>query len=255
VFRKLVVSFLFVGLLGAACTSSSAHGPSPLGGRSPSAPASAATASGYHPTIDPANFASAVDNPYFILTPGTTFVYEGTKDGESQRDVVEVLSRKKVILGVTCTVVSDVATHDGKPLEATEDWYAQDKHGNVWYFGEDTKEYDEHGKVASTEGSWESGVDGAQPGIVMPAHPQVTESHRQEFYQGHAQDMFWVLSLSQKITVPYGSSQAALLTMEWTPLDPKVIDQKYYVPGVGLVLEASATGPNERTELVSVNGP
>jgi hypothetical protein len=189
------------------------------------------------------------------LTPGTTFVYEGTKDGESQRDEVVVTQRTKVILGVTCAVVSDVATHDGKPLEATEDWYAQDKDGNVWYFGEDTKEYDEHGKVASTEGSWEAGVDGAQPGIVMPAHPQVTDSYRQEFYQGHAEDMFWVLSLSQKIAVPYGSYRGALLTMEWTRLEPKVIDQKYYVAGVGLILETSASGPRERTQLVSVTGP
>jgi hypothetical protein len=207
------------------------------------------------PAIDPANFVSTIDNPYFTLTPGTTFVYEGTKDGESQRDEVVVTRRTKVILGVTCVVVSDVATHDGKPLEATEDWYAQDRDGNVWYFGEDTKEYDEHGKVASTEGSWEAGVDDAKPGIVMPAHPQVTDSFRQELYPGHAEDMFWVISDTQKVSVPFGSFADALLTMEWTPLEPKVIDQKYYVSGVGLVLEASATGPEERFQLVSVTVP
>ncbi len=254
--KKLTLFLCLGALVGAACTSSPAPTPSSVAGGTPSGPSPQASslASG-QPAIDPANFVARIDNPYFSLIPGTTFVYEGTKDGERQRDEVKVSAETKVILGVTCVLVNDVASHNGTPLEVTKDYYAQDKDGNVWYFGEDTKELDEHGNVVSTEGSWQAGVDGAEPGIFMPAHPQVTDSFRQEFYKGHAEDMFWVLSLSQKVTVPQGSYQDALLTMEWTPLDPKVIDQKYYVSGLGLVLEASATGPNERFQLVSVTKP
>jgi hypothetical protein len=253
--RRFAVSLCFAGLLGAACTSSPAPVSSPGGGGSPTAAAFPTTVTSSLPAIDPANFLSTIDNPFFSLIPGTTFVYEGTKDGERQRDEVKISAETKVIRGVTCVVVNDVASHNGTPLEVTEDWYAQDRDGNVWYFGEDTKELDEHGKVVSTEGSWQAGVDGAEPGIFMPAHPQVTDSFQQEFYKGHAEDMFWVISMNEKVEVPYGSFDAALLTLEWTPLDPKIIDRKYYVSGLGLVLEASATGPNERFQLVSVTRP
>jgi hypothetical protein len=250
---KGVIWFCIACLIGGACTSSPS--PSRAGGSPSIRPAASSLTATGRPAVDPADFVSTIDNPYFSLIPGTTFVYEGIKDGERQRDEVKVSSKTKVILGVTCVVVNDVASHDGTPLEVTEDWYAQDKDGNVWYFGEDTKELDENGKVVSTEGSWQAGVDGAQPGIFMPANPQVTDSFRQEFYEGHAEDMFWIISLSQKVEVPYGSFDAALTTLEWTPLDPKIIDRKYYVSGVGLVLEASATGPNERFQLVGVTMP
>jgi hypothetical protein len=254
--RTLAIRLCMVALLGAACTSSPAPTSSSIPGRTSGEPSPQATAlASGHPAIDPANFVSTIDNPYFSLIPGTTFVYEGTKDGEHQRDEVKVSAETKVILGVTCVTVNDVASHNGTPLEVTKDWYVQDKDGNVWYFGEDTKELDEHGNVLSTEGSWQAGVDGAEPGIFMPAHPKVTDSFQQEFYKGHAEDMFWVISMDQKVKVPYGSFDGALLTLEWTPLDPKVIDQKYYVSGVGVVLEASATGPNERFQLVSVTRP
>ena len=252
--RNLIISLGVAGLVAAACTSSPTPSPSRLAAGSPNATVPSTTGSPYRPAIDPANFGGPVDNPYFALIPGTKFVYKGTKDGESQVDEVIVTDRTKVIMGVTCVAVSDVAKHGRTLLESTEDWYAQDKDGNVWYFGEDTKEY-EKGKVSSTEGSWQSGVDGAQPGIVMPAHPKVTDSYRQEFYPGQAEDMFWVLSLSQKVSVPYGSYSDALLTMEWTPLEPEVIDQKYYVAGVGLVLETSAAGPHETARLVSLTRP
>jgi hypothetical protein len=219
---------------------------------SPSAGAVASpTASGYWPQIDPANFSSTIDNPYLPMTPGTTFVYEGTTEGEGQQDVMVVTRQTKEILGVACVVVKDTARHDGALLEQTDDWYAQDGDGNVWYFGEDTKEYEE-GKVVSTEGSWVAGVDGAQPGVVMPAHPQVTDSFRQEYYPGHAEDLFWIVGLAQPVSVPYGQFEKAALTLEWTRLEPDVIDRKYYVPGVGLVLEASAAGPQERAVLVSI---
>jgi hypothetical protein len=253
-FGKLTAALATLALAG-ACTSSSrptagsATSPTPTSSLAPSP-----TGSSYQPAIDPANFVSVVDNPYMTWEPGTTYVYAGIKDGESQRDEVVVTEQTKLILGIPCVVVQDTATHQGTLLEKTEDWYTQDKEGNVWYFGEDTAEY-EDGKVASREGSWQAGVDGAQPGIVMPAHPQVTDSFRQEYYQGHAEDTFWIVSLTQSVSVPYGRFSNALLSMEWTRLEPKVIDQKYYVPGIGVVLEASAAGDMERAELVSVTKP
>jgi len=240
-------------LVAGACTSST--GPA-AGGSSPKRPETApsATDSGYRPVIDRANFVSTIDNPFFPLKPGTTFVYEGVKDGDSQRDEVVVTRRTKVVLGIPCVVVEDTATHGGTLLEKTEDWYTQDANGNVWYFGEDTAEY-ENGKLASTEGSWQAGVDGAQPGIVMPAHPNVTDSFRQEYYPGQAEDTFWIVSLAQSVTVPFGHFDDALLSLEFTRLEPKVIDEKEYVRGVGLVRESAAAGPKEVAELVSVTRP
>ena len=121
---------------------------------------------------------------------------------------------------------------DGNLTEKTFDYYAQDKKGNVWYFGEDTKEY-ENGKVVSTKGSWEAGVDGAKPGFIMQADPKVGETYRQEYYEGEAEDMAKVLSLSESVTVPYGSFDQVLVTKEWTPLEPGLVEHKYYAPGVG----------------------
>lgn len=250
-------------LVGVSCTSSpaskSASKESPRG-TSPATlgtgePPPSSSASGYRPAISPADFVQTIDNPYLPLIPGRTYVYRGVKEGESQRDEVVVTDRTKVIMGVTCVAVSDTATHGSRLLEKTEDWYAQDKEGNVWYFGEDTASYDEKGNVESREGSWESGVGGAQPGIVMPAHPQVTDSFRQEFYQGQAEDMFWIVSLSRSVSVPFGKFQSVMETLEWTPLEPRVIDTKFYVAGVGNVLEIAAAGDKERAELVSVTKP
>jgi hypothetical protein len=240
-------------LVAGACTSS--PGPA-AGGSSPKRPETApsATDSGYRPVIDPANFVSTIDNPFFPLKPGTTFVYQGVKDGASLRDEVVVTGRTKMVLGIPCVAVEDTSTHDGTLLEKTEDWYTQDAEGNVWYFGEDTAEY-ENGKVSSTEGSWQAGVDGAQPGIVMPAHPSVPDSFRQEYYPGQAEDTFWIVSLTHPVSVPYGHFDDALLTLEFTRLEPKVIDEKEYVRGVGLVRESTAAGPKEVAELVSVTRP
>jgi hypothetical protein len=183
-----------------------------------------------------------------------TLVYEGVRDGRSQRDVVEVTNTTKVVMGVTCVVVLDTATHNGSLIEKTEDWFAQDKDGNVWYFGEDTAEY-EHGKVVSREGSWEGGVNGAQPGIIMPAHPQVPASYRQEYLKGHAEDMAWIVSTGGSVQVPAGSFHDVLLTIEWTRLEPGVIDKKLYAPGIGIIKELTAAGPNETANLVSFTKP
>ena len=137
------------------------------------------------PVIDPANFVSVISNPYLPLTPGTVFRYEGTTDGRPEVNTVRVTHQTKRLLGVFCVVVADSVWVEEKLEEVTADWYAQDKDGNVWYFGEDSKAY-ENGQVVSTEGSWEAGVDGAQPGYVMKANPQVGESYRQEYYEDEA---------------------------------------------------------------------
>jgi hypothetical protein len=202
-------------------------------------------------TLDP-RFSAHVDNPYFPLTPGTTLVYRGVKDGERSRDVVRVTHRTKVIDGARCVAVDDRLYLAGRLEEQTTDWYTQDRQGNVWYFGEATAELDANGHVKTTEGSWQAGRDGARPGIFMPAQPRVGQSFRQEFYKGHAEDHFRVVSLHATVRVPYSSTKSALLTKEWTPLEPGVIDHKYYVRGVGTVLEQSVKGGNERNELIAL---
>ena len=184
----------------------------------------------YAPHIDPAEFTTKVDNEYFPLKPGTTFVYEGGQE----RDEMAVTSDTKKVMGVKCVVVNDKAWEDGKLIEKTYDWFAQDKEGSVWYFGEDTKEY-KNGKVVSTKGSWEAGVDGAKPGIIMQAHPKVGQSYRQEYYKGEAEDMAKVQSLSDSVTVTYGSFDHVLVTKEWSPLEPSYSEHKYYAHGVGQV--------------------
>jgi hypothetical protein len=213
----------------------------------------AASASASGP--DPGDFVGRVDNPWFPLVPGTTFVYRGVKDGKSARDVVTVTHATKTIQGVHCTAVRDRLYLAGRLEERTTDWYAQDRRGNVWYFGEATAELDRAGHVTSTEGSWLAGRDGAQAGIFMTARPMVGQSRRQEYYKRYAEDHFAVVSLRARVSVPYTSSNRALLTKEWTPLEPGTLDHKYYVRGIGNVKEVTVKGPLERSELVSVQRP
>jgi len=206
------------------------------------------------PVFDPNNFVAVVDNPYFPLPVGRTLVYSGIKDGQTQRDTVTITSQSKVILGVTATVVSDVADHDGTLLEKTSDWYAQDKQGNVWYLGEDTVAYLSHGKT-DTSGSWEAGVKGAVPGIVMEANPQIPDAYRQEYLAGEAEDTAWVVDRGGTVSVPYGKVRNVLTTLEATRLEPGAYDQKIYGPGIGIVVEQSLTGDVENAKLESVSGP
>lgn len=204
----------------------------------------------YQPVINPADFVDRIDNPYFPLDPGTVFRYvTNSKAGQEVDDMV-VTHDTKMILQVFATVVLDSVYTNGDLTEATADWYAQDKAGNVWYFGEDSKELD-HGQVVSTEGSWEAGVQGAQPGIVMEANPQVGDVYRQEFQAGVAEDMAKVTGLDVPITVPYGSF-SCLETLESTALTPNDRARKYYARGVGNVLELTPKGGKVRGELVSV---
>jgi len=197
-------------------------------------------------------FAPRVDNPWFPLTPGTTLVYRGVKDGKTARDVVKVLHTTRTIQGVRCTSVSDRLYLAGRLEERTTDWYAQDLRGNVWYFGEATAELDRSGHVTSTEGSWLAGRHGARAGIYMPARPHVGQTGRQEYYKGHAEDNFAVVSVNARVSVPYVSSTRAVLTKEWTPLEPGTLDHKYYVRGIGTVKEVTVKGPPERDVLISV---
>lgn len=206
------------------------------------------------PAFDAANFAGGpIDNPWFPLTPGTTLVYKGIKDGKRATDVVHVTGRTKTIQGVACVAVEDELVFAGGWIgEKTTDWYAQDLSGTVWYFGERTAEYDRQGNVVSTEGTWLSGVDGAKAGIFMPADPQVGYTARQEYYPGHAEDHFRITSMDASVSVPYGSFQHAMRTREWTPLEPGVRDAKFYVKGIGEVLEEAVRGPLEVFRLVQV---
>ena len=196
-------------------------------------------------------FVRTVDNPWFPLRPGTTFVYHGVKDGAPTRDVVHVTHGARVIDGVRCTAVTDRLSSSGRLTERTTDWYAQDRGGTVWYFGEDTAELDATGRVTSREGSWLAGVNGARAGVFMPAHPRVGQAFRQEYLKGHAEDHFRVLDLHASARTPAVDSERALLTREWTPLEPGVVDHKLYVRGVGLVDERTVRGGDERNVLAS----
>jgi hypothetical protein len=182
----------------------------------------------YNPRINPADFTTTIDNEYFPMEPGTTFFYEG---GTEHSEMTVTHDTRKV-MGVKCVVVDHREWEGEKLIEKTYDWFAQDKEGTVWYFGEDTKEY-ENGEVVSTKGSWEAGVDGAKPGIVMPSDPKVGHSYHQEYYPGEAMDMARVLSFDASVRVPYGRFDHALETREWTPLQPGFSEKKYYVRGVG----------------------
>jgi hypothetical protein len=205
-----------------------------------------ADAGAYDPVIRPEDFVSEVTNQYLPLKPGTLFTYKS----EDEDNTVEVLSETKTILGVTCTVVLDKVFEGGDLIEETYDWYAQDKDGNVWYMGEDSKTYS-NGVITSTAGSWEAGVDGAKPGIIMKADPKPGDSYRQEYYEGEAEDMGDVVSLGESVTVPAGTYTDCLKTRDWTPLEPGVSEFKYYAPGIGFVLETAPDGSG-RLDLISV---
>jgi hypothetical protein len=205
----------------------------------------------YEPVIIPSDFVLHIDNPYFPLVPGTTFVYEGVSEDGNETSEMRVTDETKIIMNITCTVVHDRVWLEGELIEETYDWYAQDRDGNVWYFGEDSKEI-EHGVVVSTEGSWVAGVDGAQPGIVMLADPIVGKEYRQEYLKGEAEDMAEVLALNESVTVQYGTFTHCLLTRDWTPLEKGVAENKYYENGVGLVKEVLVSGGTGHMELVRV---
>ena len=206
----------------------------------------------YSPTILPADFVDAVDNPYFPLALGSRWVYEGEADtpGKTEHTVVVVLPDRKEIMGVSTTTVRDTVRVDGEVIEDTLDWYAQDTDGNVWYFGEAVKNY-ENGKVVDTDGSFEAGVDGALPGIVMKAHPAVGDAYRQEFHAGAAEDLGRVERVDAAKAVPAGRYTKVVVTTDWNPLEPDVVEQKAYAPGVGVIFEEHVKGGTGTISLLS----
>ena len=200
--------------------------------------------------LDPAQFSSTIDNPWWPMKPGSRWLYrEVDVDGSQQRVEVTVMRQTRKIMGIDTRVVHDVVSEDGQLVEDTFDWYAQDAQGNLWYMGEDTKEY-ENGKVTTTEGSWQAGVDGAQPGVLLPARPSRGMAYRQEYYKGQAEDAAEVLSVDEMATVPTGFYQHVLMTKETTPLEPKLLEYKFYAQGVGPVLAVAVSGGSDREELV-----
>jgi hypothetical protein len=217
-------------------------------------PAASDPCATYQPQVpDPSQFVSVIDNPYYPLPVGRTLVYRGVRDGQNQTDRVTVTDQTKVIDGITATVVHDVATHDGNLLEKTTDWYAQDDQGNVWYLGEDTKAYEPNGKI-DTSGSWQTGVNGAKPGIIMEADPQVPDAYRQECLAGQALDTAWVVRVGGSMKVPYGTVHHVLRSLEVTELEPDVVDEKVYGRGLGIVFEHALAGGQEVARLVRVEG-
>jgi hypothetical protein len=208
----------------AAGSASAAHGP----------PAPKASHFGHN--------SSRVTNPWFPLARGSVYVSDGQKDGKQARDVMRVTRNVKTIAGIRAAVVADQLYLNGQLAERTTDWYAQDKRGTVWYLGEKTAVLNASGKVTSTEGSFLNGRDGARGGIFMPAQPQVGQSGQQESFKGQAEDRFRILTLPTSITTPAVSSNNAMLTEETTPLEPGVVDHKYYVQGIGTVKEQQVAG-------------
>lgn len=254
--RGARIILLSAALFAGAC-SSTEEDPNKAVGQTKPASASLAESTGAQlpqgsepANLDPADFVARIDNPYWPMAPGSKWVYrEYAPKGAVQRVEVTVTRKTKDILGIAATVVHDIVTEGGQVVEDTWDWYGQDRAGNLWYLGEDTKEY-ANGKVASTEGSWEAGVDGAEPGVVVPAAPQAGMEYRQEYYKGEAEDLGKILSLDEWVQVPAGFYDGVLMTRDYTPLEPKVLEHKFYAPGVGPALVLAVSGGAGREELI-----
>jgi hypothetical protein len=205
-------------------------------------------------SLNPAGFTTNIDNPYWPMKPASRWVYRETdSEGAEQRVVVTVTRKtKKIANGITARVVHDVVTEGGKPVEVTDDWYAQDRAGNIWYLGEHTTEY-ENGKPTTTKGSFEAGVDGAQPGVIIPARPKVGLRYREEYYKGQAEDRAQVFSLKEQVEVPFGhfGPGRILMTRNVNPLEPEALEYKFIARGIGPVLAVGVSGGSDREELLS----
>jgi hypothetical protein len=242
-----LVALMLLSGLGAACGSSD----SPTTGSASGAAAVIDPGDGgeYSPTLDPSDFVDVIDNPYLPMPVGAHWRYEGESDGKVETVDITVSGDRRLVLGISAFVVRDTVTIGGELVEDTYDWFAQDNAGNVWYLGEDVKDYD-NGVVASTAGSWEAGIGGAMPGIVMPAQPVAGDVHRQEFYPGEAEDMMQIIDTAATITVPAGTFDDVISTRDWTPLDPDAVEEKAYARGVGKIREAKTAGGSGYAELV-----
>jgi len=205
----------------------------------------------YNPAIDPEDFTTKIDNPYYPLKPGKIYTYQGVTDAGQELNTVEVTHSTRVLMGVTCLEVIDTVFLEGTLEELTHDWFAQDKQGNVWYFGEDARQFS-NGQQVGTEGSWLAGVNGGLPGIVMEANPQVGDLYRQEYLKGVAEDMAEVLSLDGTASVPFGTFTDCVVTKDFSPLEKKVVENKWFAKGIGLVRSMNVKGGIDTSELVSV---
>ena len=204
----------------------------------------------YDPDVDPENFSDPQENPYFPLVVGTTYMYEKETDEGTETVVVEVTDETREILGIECIVVRDIESLDGEVVEDTRDYFAADNWGNVWYLGENSTEIEE-GLVVSTAGSWIAGEDGAKPGIIMLAMPEVGDTYRQEWFLGEAEDAAMVLSLDEEVSVPFDDFQDCLQTADFTPIEPGNLEWKFYALGIGLVLEMDPES-GEALELIDI---
>ena len=257
----IVSAVLSSSVLIAGCSTNPSSPPGPTGAMTGQSAVTSAAAPGaapmkihdpYQPVIDPAAFSTTIDNPYLPMTPGTRTIYEADTSDGHQQTTTEVTGDTKKIMGVTTVVVHDTVTLDGKTSEDTLDWFAQDRDGNVWYFGESTKEFD--GQKVSTAGSFEAGVDGALPGIVMPAHPQIGDQYRQEYAKGVAEDTGEVVSLTGSDTTPLtGPAKDLLVIKDADLLDPNgPAENKYYARGIGLILTVPIPGAPDRDQAIRV---
>ena len=255
--RRLFLSLLSVSvmpLMLAACTEtspSSATAPE----QSSSSLGSDDLPQGNDPVaLEPEDFTTKIDNPYFPLEPGTRWTYLETDEKGEELKVVVVVTRetRKMANGITARVVRDTVTQNGKVVEDTNDWYAQDAEDNVWYMGEDTAEF-ENGKISSRHGSFEAGVDGALPGIIMPADPESGISYRQEYYKDQAEDNGEILSTNEMADVPFGHFEDMLLEKNTITIEPDVLEYKLYAKGVGMVLALGISGGGGREELVKID--
>ena len=205
--------------------------------------------------LDPADFTIDIDNPYWPMRPGSRWVYRETEPGGPPQKVVVTVTHKVTTIanGVKARVVRDVVSEKGRPVEVTDDWYAQDRDGNIWYLGEYVTNYDDEGKVVDHAGSFEAGVDGAQAGIAMPANPEPGLSYRQEYYRDEAEDRAAVITVGEEqVSVPFGHfARRVLMTRDLVPTEPKVQELKFYAPGVGPLLSMHTDGAGGRAALVS----
>lgn len=247
---------LLVATLGLAGCDAASSSTEPASGTTEPASSAAALPQGGEPfEMDPANFTSDIDNPYWPMTPGTTWTFEETDaEGVTQQIVVTVTDETREIMGIASRVVTDTVTEDGELIEDTQDWYAQDAEGNVWYMGEDTTEFS-NGEPVSKAGSWEAGVDGALAGIAMPAEPQPGMAYRQEFYEGEAEDNGAVLAVEEFAEVPFGSFDEVIMTRDTTPLEPDMLEYKLYARDVGPIMTLQVSGGSARDVLVDLTTP
>jgi hypothetical protein len=245
-FKRSGYLALILAVLLAGCGSSG--GASPASVRTTPAPVTTP----YNPSIDPADFGGPIDNPYLPLRPGTVFRHRGVgDDGKTpELNTVKVTHKTKRIMGIDARVVLDQVFSNGKPEERTFDWYAQDKHGNVWYFGENSSNF-EHGRWVRDDGSWEAGVGNGKPGIIMLAHPKRGDTYRQEYSPGHAVDQARVLGPGGPVTVPFRSFNQTLLTREYSSID-RQYEKKWYARGVGVIKEKALTQSRELSKLVAI---